>query len=232
MVKRSSLPEIDLDREEPVADSLPNEVPSRGSVVGLHNRRTLSSFKHLWLGVICMFLYVGVEVMAGDAIGAYGREMGMKLDQTKYFTTFTLISMLAGYIIGILTMPRYITQAKALAVSAALGVVFSLGVYFSSGYTAITFIALLGLANALMWPSIWPLAINGLGRYTKTGSALLIMGIAGGAVIPLLYTSLKDHNLLSNAGSFLVCMVPAYFYILYYALKGHLVGISAAPRNR
>lgn len=89
---------------------------------------------------------------------------------------------------------------------------------------AIAFIALLGFANALMWPAIFPLAISGLGRFTKMGAALLIMGIAGGALIPLLYTYLKDHNILSNAMSFLVCMVPAYLFILYYAVKGYAVG--------
>jgi fucose permease len=162
--------------------------------------------------------------MAGDAIGAYGRELGMPLDETKYFTTFTLFSMLAGYVIGIIAIPKFISQQNALAMSAILGIVFSIGVFISTGYTAITFIALLGLANALMWPAIFPLAITGLGKFTKTGSALLIMGIAGGAIIPLLYTTLKDKGIFSNHVSFLVCMLPAYCYIFYYAIKGYAVG--------
>src|SRR6185503_20266455 len=152
--------------------------------------------------------YVGVEVMAGDAIGAYGRELGMPLDETKYFTTFTLFSMLAGYVIGIITIPKFISQQNALAISAVTGVVLSICVFLTKGYTAITFIALLGLSNALMWPAIFPLAINGLGRFTKIGSALLIMGIAGGALIPLLYSTLKDKNIVSNHVSFLICMLP------------------------
>jgi fucose permease len=103
----------------------------------------------------------------------------MPLDVTKYFTTFTLLSMLVGYIIGIFTIPKYMSQQNALAISAILGIIFSLGVYLTEGYTAISFIALLGLANALMWPAIFPLAISGLGKFTKTGAALLIMGVAG-----------------------------------------------------
>lgn len=99
--------------------------------------------------------------------------------------------------------------------------------FATTGYLAISFIALLGLSNALMWPAIFPLAISGLGRFTKIGSALLISGIAGGALIPLLYTTLKDKEILSNSLSFMVCMVPAYLYILYYALRGYKVGKTA-----
>lgn len=211
MIKKSALPEIDTDQE----DTTDKSVVEKHSVL---------AFPHLLLGVLCLFLYVGAEVMAGDAIGAYGREMGMPLDETKYFTTFTLFSMLLGYIIGIFTIPKYLTQQKALAISAISGIVFSLLAFASTGYLAISFIALLGLSNALMWPAIFPLAISGLGRFTKTGSALLITGIAGGALIPLLYTTLKDKEILSNSMSFMVCMVPAYLYILYYALKGYKVG--------
>jgi glucose/galactose transporter len=211
MIKRSALPEIDTDQED----------ANDKSAIEKHS---VLAFPHLLLGVLCLFLYVGAEVMAGDAIGAYGREMGMPLDETKYFTTFTLFSMLLGYIIGIFTIPKYLTQQKALAISAISGIIFSLLAFASTGYLAISFIALLGLSNALMWPAIFPLAINGLGRFTKTGSALLITGIAGGALIPLLYTTLKDKEILSNAMSFMVCMVPAYLYILYYAIRGYKVG--------
>jgi len=212
MIKRSSLPEIDIDKEETSVDGT---VASKSSVF---------QFPHLLLGVLCLFLYVGVEVLAGDAIGAYGRELGMPLDETKYFTTFTLVSMLLGYVIGIFTIPKLISQQRALAISAISGIVFSICVFVTSGYTAITFIALLGLSNALMWPAIFPLAIGGLGKFTKTGSALLIMGIAGGALLPLLYTSLKTAGIASNHSSFLVCTLPSYAYILYYAVSGYKAG--------
>ena len=212
MIKKSSLPEIDMDKEEATIN---NNVAAKTSVL---------QYKHLVLGVVCLFLYVGVEVMAGDAIGAYGRQLGMPLDKTKYFTSFTLIAMLAGYVIGIFTIPKYISQQTALAASAVLGIIFSVCVFATTGHTAITFIALLGLANALMWPAIFPLAIAGLGKFTKIGSALLIMGISGGALLPLLYTSLKDNSIASNSSSFLICMLPAYLFILYYAVKGFKAG--------
>ena len=214
LIQKSTLPEIAEAPEDP---KTAQAGPAKTSVL---------QFPHLVLGILCLFLYVGVEVMAGDAIGAYGRELGMKLDETKYFTTFTLFAMLAGYIIGIITIPKYISQQNALAISAITGIIFTLGVFLSTGYVSITFIALLGLSNALMWPAIFPLAIDRLGKFTKIGSALLIMGIAGGALIPLLYTSLKDHNILSNQWSFLVCMLPGYIYILFYARKGYKVGLA------
>lgn len=209
MIRKSSLPEIEASEDEATTQDTRLE------------KTSVLQFPHLLLGVLCLFLYVGVEVMAGDAIGSYGRELGMPLDETKYFTTFTLLSMLAGYVIGIFTIPKYISQQNALAVSAILGVVFSVAVFITTGYTAITFIALLGLANALMWPAIFPLAISGLGKFTKMGAALLIMGIAGGALLPLLYTTLKDKGILTNQAAFLTCVLPSYLYILFYAVKGY-----------
>lgn len=214
MIAKSSLPEIVSDEKDTVSDKPVLE------------KTSVFQYPHLMLGVLCLFLYVGVEVMAGDAIGMYGKHMGMPLDQTKYFTAFTLFAMLAGYVIGIFTIPKFISQQKALAISAILGAIFTIGVFISSGYTSITFIALLGLANALMWPAIFPLAIDGLGKFTKIGSALLIMGIAGGAIIPLVYTGLRDSVHLSNSLSFLLCMLPGYVYIFFYAIKGYRTGKS------
>ena len=211
LIKRSSLPEIDTNAED---------ISDQTQVA----KTNIFQFQHLVLGVLCLFLYVGVEVMAGDAIGVYGRQLGMPLDETKYFTTFTLLSMLVGYIIGIFTIPKYLSQQNALAISAILGIIFSIAVFLTEGYVAISFIALLGLANALMWPAIFPRAISGLGKFTKTGAALLIMGVAGGAIVPLLYTTLKDKGIVSNQVSFLICMLPAYVYILFYAVKGYAIG--------
>ena len=212
MIKRSGLPEINVDKEDLRESHQPFE------------KTSVFQFPHLILGAICLFVYVGVEVIAGDAIGTYGKTMGMSIDKTKYFTTFTLIAMLAGYIIGILTIPKIITQQSALKISALLGIIFSICIYVTHGYTAITFIALLGLANALMWPAIFPMAIEGLGKYTKIGAAFLVMGIAGGAVIPLLYPYLRITKNLPNNLSFIICTIPCYFYIMFYSIKGYKVG--------
>jgi len=205
----SSLPEIKNAEEKTVA--------------GATAKTSVFQYPHLVLGIICLFLYVGVEVMAGDAIGAYGKALGLPLDETKNFTAFTLGSMLLGYIIGILAIPTYLSQQAALKYSAILGIILSVLVFVTNGYVSIMCIALMGLANALMWPAIWPLALKNLGRFTEVAAALLIMGIAGGALLPLLYGYLKGAPFhLSNQLSFLICMLPSYLYILYYAVKGNL----------
>ena len=185
-------------------------------------RTSIFQFPHLWLGVLCLFLYVGVEVMAGDAIGTYGRSFGLPVGQTKYFTTLTMIAMLLGYLAGMVAVPRFITQARGLTISAVLGVLLTVAAWLSSGYVSVGFVAALGLANALMWPVIWPLAIGGLGRFTEKGSALLVMGIAGGAIIPRLFATLKEQYPFQTV--FLLIMAPCYLYILYYSLRGHRVG--------
>ncbi|HHW4681554.1 MAG TPA: glucose/galactose MFS transporter, partial [Xylella taiwanensis] len=179
-------------------------------------KTSLFQCTHLWLGVLCMFVYVGVEVMAGDAIGTYGHALGLPLDQTKLFTSATLGAMLLGYITGLAVIPNVISQERYLSLSAVLGVLFSIGAALTHGYVSVAFVAALGFANAMMWPAIFPLAIKGLGRFTETGSALLIMGIAGGAIIPQLFAYLKQH--VDFQLVFAVLMVPCYLYILFYSL--------------
>lgn len=184
--------------------------------------RTLFDFPHVWLGALAIFVYVGAEVMAGDAIGTYGRSFNIPLDQAKFFTSFTLGCMLLGYVTGFIAIPRFISQARYLAWSALLGVALTLGAYVTRGYLSVGFVAALGFANAMMWPAIFPLAIHGLGKLIERGSALLIMGICGGALIPQLFAVLKqtvDFQLV-----FAMLMVPCYLYIAYYATQGHLAG--------
>lgn len=187
------------------------------------NRESIFSYPYLWLGFVTLFLYVGVEVMAGDTIQVYGNSLGISLDVAKNFTTYTMIGMLVGYIIGIIAIPKYISQSTALKFSAILGILFSLGAIFTNGSVSVFFIAILGLANALVWPAIWPLAINGLGKFTKAASALLIVGIAGGALLPQLWTSLGKSIGLQQA---YWIMVPCYLFILYFAISGHKVGLK------
>lgn len=206
----------------PLPEVKPSEVNAAPATDAADGERGLSHFPHLWLGVLCLFLYVGVEVLAGDAIGTYGRGFGLPLDQTKLFTTYTLFAMLAGYLVGLAVIPRFVSQERYLAISATLGVLFALGALLTHGYVSVGFVAALGFANAMMWPAIFPTAIKGTGRHTETGSALLIMGIAGGAILPQLFAVLKQHYDFQVV--FAGLAVPGYLYILYYALAGHRVG--------
>ena len=208
----SPLPEIDPKTANATAGA--DDAASDGG--------SILRFPHLWLGALCIFAYVGAEVMAGDAIGAYGKAFGLPLDHTKFFTSFTLGAMLLGYVAGLLAIPRFVSQQVYLKWSARLGVLLVTGAYFTDGYVSVGFVAALGFANAMMWPAIFPLAIQGLGRHTELGSALLVMGIVGGAIIPRLFAGLKqDHDFQLV---FLLLMVPCYLYILYFAMRGHRAG--------
>jgi MFS transporter, FHS family, L-fucose permease len=214
----SGLP--DIQDEDSAEDS---------SALTSHGKTSVTDFPHLLLGVLALFLYVGVEVMAGDTIISYGKSLGIELNEARFYTQYTLAFMLLGYIIGIFTVPKLISQSKALAVSAVLGVLFTIGAVVTNGTTSVMFIAALGLANSLMWPAIFPLSIDGLGRFTKTGSALLIMAISGGAILPLVYGKL---SLSIGTREAYALMIPAYLYIWYFATKGYKVGrtitVSAA----
>lgn len=230
LVKFSSLPnEIDIEEDEhETLKGFVKQIPSALKI------------KHLLLGIITIFVYVGVEVMAGDSLTQFGKSL--HLDYAPTLTSFTMAFMVFGYILGIILIPKVISQSKALVISAVLGVLFAFGAAYSSttennlfasifgwlnsglGFNipvipnAVFFVTLLGWANALMWPAIWPLALNNLGKYTKIGSALLIMGIAGGALIPPTYAKLGQSIGFQQA---LWIMVPIYIYIIFYATIGH-----------
>lgn len=211
-IMRSALPEIKASEV--------NETPAESELS--KTKTSVLQFPHLMLGALCIFVYVGAEVMAGDAIGTYGKGFNLPSDETKYFTSFTLIAMLVGYVVGLATIPKIISQQLALKLSAILGILFTLAALLTSGYVSVGFVAALGLANALMWPAIFPLAIDGLGKFTEKGSAILIMGIAGGAIIPKIFASYKDDYNFQVV--FFVLMLPCYLYILFYAQKGYKVG--------
>ncbi len=188
------------------------------------------------LGALALFMYVGVEVIAADTIGLFGRRLGV--EHFSSLTSYTMAFMVVGYLIGMVLIPRYINQAQALMGSALLGIAFVFGTLYGApesewvstvfffGWTGfiptvpdtVAFIALLGLANALCWPAIWPMSLEDLGKYTSVGSALLIMGIAGGALMPLVYGYFAEAT--NNHSAYWV-MVPCYAFILFYALKGH-----------
>ncbi|MVN75369.1 glucose/galactose MFS transporter [Hymenobacter sp. HMF4947] len=205
LVRRSSLPEIELHSP---ASQLAADEPAP----------SIWQFPHLWLGVLAIFCCVGVEVIAGDTIIQYGRAQGISLDVAKNLTSATLVAMLVGYLVGLLAIPKYLSQAAALRLCALVGVGLTLGILFTHGYPSVLLVALLGLANSLLWPAIFPLSIRGLGGLTEQGSALLIMGIGGGAVLPYLYGRLGEWLGLQQA---YLLLIPCYLYILFFALKGH-----------
>ncbi len=207
-VMRSSLPEIDDSAEEANEH---NTVTT--------NKTSVLQYPNLVLGVIALFLYVGVEVLAGEIIISYGKSLNIDLDIARYFSQATLGCMLVGYLIGIATIPKYLSQTNALKICAILGVIFTVAATLTSAYVSVAFVILLGLANSLIWPAVWPLAINGLGKFTKIGSGLLVTAIAGGAILPVIYGKLADNPAIGNKQAYWI-MVPCYLFILLYAMRG------------
>lgn len=202
----SSLPEVDTDQED-----------EKVAAANL-NKTSIFQFPHLLLGAFTMFVYVGVEVMAGDTIASYAIIQGYSDADAKFFPSLTLGAMVVAYFIGVATIPKYLRQDRALQISAVVGILLTIAAILTEGGVSVVFIGLLGLANALMWPAIFPLAIADLGRFTKIGSSLIIMGIAGGAILPLIYGALADSV---NPQQAYWVMVPCYLFILYYAVAGH-----------
>ena len=227
LIRKAPLPNVEA---EPIEESKD----------GTTSKTSIFQFPHLWLGVLTLFMYVGVEVIAGDTIIAYGISLGIPATDAKFFTTFTLMAMVATYALGVILIPKIISQTTALKISALLGIIFSLCIVFTSGMVSVLFVAALGIANALVWPAVWPLTLNGLGKFTKTASALLIMAISGGAIIPPLYGKLVDSNKVtylaqgmndalatataSTKGYWI--LLPCYIIILYYAMSGHKLGLK------
>ncbi|MDG1821965.1 MAG: sugar MFS transporter [Flavobacteriaceae bacterium] len=215
---------------------LPNVETKNEGIQEQHgvSKKTIFQYPHLWFGMLTLFVYVGAEVIAGDTIIAYGLALGISAAKAKFFTTFTLLAMVATYALGVVLIPKYLSQKKALQFSALMGLGLSVCILTTSGFTSVLFVAALGIANALVWPAVWPLTLDGLGKHTKTAAALLIMAISGGAIIPPLYGRFVDSGkeALINSGvdpaealavaaqENYILLVPCYAIIFVFAVWG------------
>ena len=224
MIRKAPLPHVE---PEPI-----KEVEG-----GKSEKTSIFQFPQLILGVVTLFMYVGVEVIAGDSIIAYGLSLGLPVEQAKWFTTFTLFAMVGTYALGVILIPKVISQKTALLLSGLLGIILSLVIVNTSGFTSVLLVASLGVANALVWPAVWPLALDGLGKFTKRAAAFLIMAISGGAILTPLYGKLVDYlneaylaegmeeaqamSHSANQGYWI--LLPAYIIIFLYAVKGHKI---------
>ncbi|MEE8587932.1 MAG: glucose/galactose MFS transporter [Sulfurimonadaceae bacterium] len=220
LVLFSSLPEIEF------ADAEEDE-----------ERTNIFHYPQIVLGAIALFFYVGVEVVAGDTIGLFGQKLGV--NNYTALTSYTMVFMVLGYLIGVFGIPKYLSQEKALKYSAIGGFATIIALLFSSDQSEVistvlwgwsglatipdpvALVAILGLSHALVWPAIWPLALEGLGKFTAQGSALLIMSIAGGAILPLVFGQMADIG--GDMQFAYVITIPCYLFILYYAIKGHKI---------
>lgn len=217
MIRFSPLPEINTEHES-------HEVAEANA-----SKNSILQFPHLILGAFAIFLHVGTQVIAIDTIIGYATSMGIDLLEAKVFPSYTLAVTIAGYIIGIVTIPRFISQRNALRICTVLGMLFSVAILTVAGPVrflghdsdvSIWFVVLLGLANSLVWAGIWPLALDGLGRFTKVGASVMIMGLCGNAIVPLFYGYFAD---LYNLRAAYAVLIPCYLYLMFYSFIGHQI---------
>ena len=202
------LVEVSEEEDEPIA----------GAPVTVQ-KTSVFQYPNLVLGVIALFCYVGVEVIAADTIISYGVSLGIPESEARAFGAYTLGGMMFGYLLGIVLIPKFVSQQAYMIFSATLGVLVTIASFLTTGFTSVMCIAVLGFANAVIWPALWPLALSGLGKFTKIASALLVMGISGGAIMPLIYGGIAD-SIGSTQKAYLL-VLPLYAFILYFGLVGH-----------
>lgn len=217
MVRFSPLPEINTEQE------------SAELATANLNKTTIFQFPHLILGAVAIFLHVGTQVIAIDTIIGYANSMHINLLEAKVFPSYTLTATICGYILGIICIPKFIKQVNALQICTLLGTIFTVCIIYTKGQVnflnhaadiSIWFVVLLGLANSLVWAGIWPLALDGLGRFTKLGASIMIMGLCGNAIMPLLYGYFADKY---NVREAYWVLFPCYLYLVFYAFRGHKI---------
>jgi glucose/galactose transporter len=223
-IRYSVLPEIE-EKDDETKDTI-TSVPSTSLNT---SRKSLLDYPYLIFGAIAIFLHVGTQVVAIDTIINYAGSMGIGLLDAKFFPSYTLICTIIGYLLGILLIPRFVSQKTALKFCTVLGLLLAFGVVLANhtvtlfGHTAnisIWFLASIGLPNALIYAGIWPLSIRNLGKLTKTGSSLLIMGLSGNAILPLIYGAIGDHQGL-RIGYWV--LIPCFLYLVWFAFHGHTI---------
>lgn len=217
LVKVSPLPEIHTDGEKD--GGAESEADSNGKTSILH-------FPHLVLGSIAIFFHVGSQVIAVDSIIGYAQHTGLSFSEAKTFPSYTLTATIVGYLLGIVLVPRFLSQLTALRACTILGFVLSMAILLFSGEhtlfgyqtdVSVWFLVLLGFANSMIWAGVWPLAMAGLGKFLKIGASLLVMALCGNAIMPMLYGYFADTMGIKDA--YLV-LLPCYAYLIYYSFHG------------
>jgi MFS transporter, FHS family, L-fucose permease len=213
------LPEVKAAGEDESGESTTSTYAS--------GKTSVFQMPHLLLGVLALFFYVGVETIPMASIIGFAKAIfGNDIANPEGFAKYVPIGMFVGYIFGVLMIPKVISQTKALILFTIIGLAASLGVILLPGEIGIYGLVAIGFANSVMWGAIWALAIADLGKFTKTGSSLLVMSIVGGAVLPLIFGFLIDFF---KNGEFATItdyqhaywiFIPAYLFILYFGTMG------------
>lgn len=222
-IKFSPLPEVKAEGEdEDVVESKSDSYAA--------GKTSIFQMPHLLLGALALFFYVGVETLPMASIIGFAKAVfGENVANPEGYAKYVPIGMFVGYVFGVLMIPRIISQTKALQLFTLIGLVASFCVILLPGEMAIFGLIAIGFANSIMWGAIWPLAIVNLGRFTKSGSSLLVMGIVGGAIIPLIFGLLLDFfkttelpSVADYQSSFWI-FIPAYLFILFFGTIGYKI---------
>ena len=172
-------------------------------------KTSILQFPHLLLGCLALFLYVGVETISLATATGYAQSLGLEGDNYGFIPS---VGMIVGYVCGVIFIPRYLSQAAAMRICAIIALVGSIAVaVVPNPVFSVCCIFLMALGCSLMWPALWPLAMADLGKFTKAGSSLLTMAIAGGAVMPWVQGLVQDA--FSYQTSYWVS-VPCFLFIL------------------
>lgn len=216
VISRVKLPEVIAQKSE--------EQSLKGN-----DRKSIFAYPYLILGVLGIFFHVAVQVVCIDTIINYAETMGFDLNSAKVFPSITLTMTLIGYLLGILLIPKVITQKKMLQICTIAGLLFSLCILFVSGHVrilgldtdaSIWFICLMGIPNAMIYAGIWPLAIRDLGRWTSLGSSLMVLALCGNAFSPVIYGLIADSWGLRMG---YIIFIPCFLYMIFYAFYGHKI---------
>lgn len=222
-IKFSPLPEVKAEGEDEDAVESKSDSYAAG-------KTSIFQMPHLLLGALALFFYVGVETLPMASIIGFAKAVfGENVANPEGYAKYVPIGMFVGYVFGVVMIPRIISQTKALQLFTLIGLVASFCVILLPGEMAIFGLVAIGFANSIMWGAIWPLAIVDLGRFTKTGSSLLVMGIVGGAIIPLIFGLLLDFfkttelpSVADYQNSFWI-LIPAYLFILFFGTIGYKI---------
>ncbi|MBI9067850.1 MAG: MFS transporter [Salinivirgaceae bacterium] len=194
------------------------------------DKKSIFEFPHLLLGVLAIFIYVGIETLPMASIIDFAKASFGDVPNLEAYSKYVTIGLVLGYVFGVIAIPKFISQTKALIAFSLLGIASSLLLVFLPSRFAFFTLLLISFSNSLMWPAIWPLAIKDLGKFTKTGSSLLVMGIVGGAVLPLIFgflvDAIKGSNEVASVANYqsaYLILLPCYFFILYFAKYGHKI---------
>lgn len=176
-------------------------------------------YPHLVLGAIGLFLYVGAEVSIGSFLVNFLSEPeigNLSEMRAAHYVTYFWGGAMIGRFIGAAAM-RYVADGKMLAFNGFAAILLLVFTVFSTGQIAMWSVLALGLFNSIMFPTIFSLALRGLGNNTSQGSGILCLAIVGGAIIPLFQGALADVVGIQYA---FLMPILCYIYIVYYGLIG------------